>query len=111
MNFLVLYLYNVLLRAFSQRYENEILKQKVQIYANQLDIILQNEDKVKRLRHDMKHHMNELKLLAIKNKDGSIQEYIDSMEEFINNPKEIVSSGNTEIDSVLNYMLQRRRAN
>lgn len=108
-NFLVLYLYNVLLRAFSQRYENEILKQKVQIYANQLDIILQNEDKVKRLRHDMKHHMNELKLLAIKNKDGSIQEYIDSMEEFINNPKEIVSSGNTEIDSVLNYMLQKAK--
>ncbi len=108
-NFLVLYLYHLLLKAFSQKYENEILKQKVRIYANQLDIILQNEDRVKRLRHDMKHHMNELKLLAIRNGDTFIQEYIDSMEGFIKNPKEIVSSGNTEIDSVLNYMLQRAK--
>ncbi len=108
-NFLVLYLYNLLLKSFSQKYENAILKQRVRIYANQLEIILQNEDRVRRLRHDMKHHMNELKLLAIKNEDGSIQEYIDSMEEFIKNPKEIVSSGNTEIDSVLNYMLQRAK--
>lgn len=108
-NFLVLYLYNVLLKAFSQKYENEMLKQKVQVYAHQLEAILQNEDRVKRLRHDMKHHMNELKLLAIKNGDLFIQEYIDSMEEFIKDPKEIVSSGNMEIDSILNYMLQRAR--
>ena len=31
------------------------------------------------------------------------------MEEFIKDPKEIVSSGNMEIDSILNYMLQRAR--
>ena len=40
-NFLVLYLYNLLLRSVSQRFENEMLRQKVQIYSNQIDIILQ----------------------------------------------------------------------
>ena len=108
-NFVVLYLYNMLQNAFHQKYENDMLKHKVRIYANQMNIILQNESKVRALKHDMKHHMNELKLLAIKNEDGLIQEYIDSMEEFIHNPKEIVSSGNTEIDSVLNYMLQKAK--
>ena len=108
-NFVVLYLYNMLQKAFHQKYENDMLKHKVRIYANQMNIILQNESKVRALKHDMKHHMNELKLLAIKNEDGLIQEYIDSMEEFIHNPKEIVSSGNTEIDSVLNYMLQKAK--
>jgi sensor histidine kinase YesM len=106
-NFLVLYLYNVLLRALMQSYENEMLNQKLQMYANQLDIITQNEKQIAALRHDLKHHLNELKLLAMQDEGEKIQNYIESMEEFIQNPDEIISSGNTEIDSLLNYMLKR----
>ena len=109
-NFFMLYLYNQLRRFISHQYETEMLKNQVQIYANQLDVILQSEEKVKALRHDMKHHMNELKLLANKYGAAEIQNYIDQMECFIHNPKEIVSSGNMEIDSVLNYMLQKAKA-
>ena len=108
-NLFMLYLYNQLLRSISQKYETEMLKNQVQIYANQLDVILQSEEKVKALRHDMKHHMNELKLLANKYGAVEIQDYIDRMEDFIHNPKEIVSSGNVETDSVLNYMLQKAK--
>ncbi len=108
-NFYMLYLYNLLLHFISQKYEAERLRQKMQIYANQLDIILQSEEKVKALKHDIKHHMNEIKLLAQKEKITEINEYIDQMEEFMHNPKELVASGNTEIDSLLNYMLQRAK--
>ena len=38
-----------------------------------------------------------------------MEHYLESMQEFLQNPKEIVSSGNLEIDSVLNYMLQRAK--
>lgn len=108
-NFLMLYLYNLLLHFISQKYETEMLQQKIQIYANQIDLISQSEEKVKTLRHDMKHHMNELKLLANRHDVAEIQEYIDHMETYIQNPNEIVASGNMEIDSVLNYMLQKAR--
>ena len=108
-NFLMLYLYDLLLCSVLQKYETEALKQKVQIYANQLNVILQSEEKIKILRHDMKHHMNELKLLANKHHVEDIQEYIDHMESFIENPGDIISSGNMEIDSVLNYMLQKAK--
>lgn len=108
-NFLMLYLYNMLLRSITQKYEAELLQQQVQIYSHQLEVITQSEEKVKALRHDMKHHMNEIKLLANKYKVMEIQKYIDHMEEFIHNENEIVSSGNVEIDSVLNYMLQKAR--
>lgn len=57
----------------------------------------------------MKHHISELKLMAIKNETEDIQKYIDDMGEFIENPNEIVSSGNMEIDSMLNYMLQQAK--
>ena len=108
-NFLMLYLYNLLLHSISQKYETEMLQQKIQIYANQINLISQSEEKVKILRHDMKHHMNELKLLANRHNVAEIQEYIAHMEDYIQNPNEIVASGNMEIDSVLNYMLQKAR--
>ena len=108
-NFLLLYLYNMLLRLFTQHYENETLKQKVKIYANQIKIILESEEKLKLLKHDMKHHLNELKLLAMKGNTSSMLEYIEDMEIFMKNPNELISSGNIEIDSVINYMVQRAK--
>lgn len=71
-NFLVFYLYNLLLKAFSEKCENEVLKQKIEIYTNQIDTILQSEKEVRALRHDMKHHMNEIMLLAEKNETAEI---------------------------------------
>lgn len=108
-NYLMLYLYNLLLHSIIQKYEADLLQQQVQIYSHQLEVITQSEEKVKALRHDMKHHMNEIKLLANKYDVIEIQKYIDHMEAFVHNGNEIVSSGNVEIDSVLNYMLQKAR--
>ena len=108
-NFLMLYLYNLLLQSLSQKYETAMLEQKVQVYVGQLETIRQSEEKIRSLRHDMKHHMNEIKLLANRANVPEIQEYIDKMETYIQNPDDIVSSGNMEIDSVLNYMLQKAR--
>lgn len=66
MNFFTLYLYNQLLESVVQKYETEALKRKAEGYSNQLEVILQTNEKVRTLRHDMKHHMNELNLLAKK---------------------------------------------
>jgi sensor histidine kinase YesM len=106
-NFLMLYLYNLLLHSISQQYEMEMLKTQLQAYANQLNVVLRGEEKIKALRHDIKHHLNELMLLANKHDVAEIQKYIDEMNSFLKNPNEIVSSGNLEIDSVLNFMLQK----
>lgn len=108
-NFFTFYLYNMLSDVYFHQYENEVLRQKIQGYANQLDVMLQGEEKVKALRHDMKHHMNELKILAAKGENRAIEEYIGDMQEFITNPNEIVSSGNLEIDSVMNYLIHRAK--
>ena len=106
-NFLMLYLYNLLLHSISRQYEMEMLKTQLQAYANQLNVVLRGEEKIKALRHDIKHHLNELMLLANKHDVAEIQKYIDEMNSFLRNPNEIVASGNLEIDSVLNFMLQK----
>lgn len=108
-NFLLFYLYNLLLNFFVRHYENEILRQKVQVYKDQIAVIVQNEEQMKLLKHDMKHHLNEIKLLAMQNQTSAILEYVESMEAFMQNPDEFISSGNMEVDCLMNYMIQRAR--
>ncbi len=109
MNYLMLYLYNQLLLTTAQKYETKLLQTQVSEYANQLKIILRGEEKIKALRHDMKHHLNELTLLAKKHEVSEIQNYLDQMKQFVENQDELIASGNMEIDSVLNYMLQKAK--
>lgn len=108
-NMLIFYLYNLLMKSISERYENEILKQKVLIYSEQIDVILRNEEQVKSLKHDMKHHIGELKhFLETENVKEAI-DYLGNMLMSIQTPADAVTSGNLEIDGVLNYMLNKAR--
>lgn len=109
MNFSVFYLYHLSIKAFSAKYENIMLKQNLKAYGNQLELIARTSDRIRSMRHDMKHHINELRILAGKNDVEGIREYISSMEDFLKTPEEVIESGDVEIDSLLNYMLARAR--
>ena len=104
-NFLVLYLYNMLLESAQEKYENQILRQYVKEYSNQLDIILESEQKVRRMRHDIRNHLSEIQLLTMQNKRDEVLKYIESMTDYMQNSRAISESGNIETDSLLNYML------
>ena len=110
-NFLVLYLYDIVVQTVCTQYENELLQKQVQVYENQMDIIMQGEDKIKSLRHDMRHHLNELQYLVEKKGKNDVVKYIDDMKKFLKNPDEIVDSGNVKMDSLLNYMLHWAKNN
>ena len=71
-NFFTFYLYNIQSDVLFHQYENEVLRQEIQGYANQLDVVLQGEEKVKALRHDMKHHMSELKIMLSENSHATL---------------------------------------
>lgn len=85
--------------------ESESAKRQLAGYSNQMDVMKHTEEKVRGLRHDLKHHLNELMLLAERGKADEIKEYIRHMDDFMTYSKEHVSSGNTDIDSLLNLML------
>ena len=110
-NFLSFYLYNLLKDNLYRKWENEILKQEAQSYANQLEMTLQAENKIKIMRHDMRHHIMELQILAEKGQTKDIQKYLDQMTDFIKMPKEIVESGNIKTDCLINFFLQKAKEN
>lgn len=104
-NLLVFYLYDVLVGTYLKLEESAIFERQTASYSNQLNVMMQSEEKVRALRHDLKHHFNELLILANRNNDRDVADYIQSMYAFLNNPCEYISSGNKEIDSLINYML------
>lgn len=78
------------------------------MYNNQINIVSKNEEKVAAIRHDLKNHLSELKIMAMNGKCDEIQTYIDSMALYISNP-EIVKTGNLDMDSLLNYLIKRAK--
>lgn len=107
-NMLIFFLYNVLVDAYTKLEESLMYEKQVRQYSNQLDIMMQTENKIRALQHDMKHHLIELLSLAREsNNNLNIEEYILNMKEFISNHREYTHSGNKDVDSVLNYMIQQ----
>ena len=102
-NILIFYLYHSLLKFYSARMNEQMLE----VYSYQLDIARESEERVKALRHDIKHHIIELSAMAKKNNNDDMIKYLSGMKDFMLNPKEYSTTGNQEIDGVLNYMLQK----
>lgn len=106
-NLLIFYLYIKILDAYRKVEENAAYEIQLASYKNQLNLLMQTEEQINALRHDMKHHLNELYALSKKNANADIAEYIAQMQELASNQEEFVRSGNKEIDSILNYMLSK----
>lgn len=106
-NIVVFYLYNMLMEVHHQLREKEMMELKVKVYSGQLETITQTQKKIRRLLHDMVHHIMQLYSMASLNKNAEMLEYLDKMEQAMINPKEHVSSGNKDIDGILNFMLEK----
>lgn len=106
-NALVYYLYHALTKFYAARMNEKRLEQMVDVYAHQLDVMQESQARIRKLRHDMKHHVIELSAMAQHGENTDMVQYLDHMKEFMLNPAEKVSTGNKEIDGILNYMLRR----
>ena len=70
-------------------------------YANLKEALEEN----RRINHDMKNHLGELALMAGNQNNEEIRKYIQDMGEYMQNQSELVSCGNKNLDSLLNYLL------
>lgn len=106
-NISVFYLYNVLIENYIHLRDNDIYKQQTYAYQNQLEVIMESQNRVRALKHDMRNHILALQVLVQKNEMREADKYLDSMQTFMNNPQEYVKTGNDTVDSLLNYKIQK----
>lgn len=106
-NILDFYLYDSLIKFYTGRMEKEMFEQMANVYAYQLEVVRESQERVTALQHDMKHHMIELSSMVSEHDNPAAVKYLGDMVNFMLNPKEHVSTGNKEIDGILNYLLQK----
>lgn len=104
-NVLIFFLYNSLLKSYSERHEKEMLEQQNNAYHNQFNLIKETQQKTRMLKHDIKNHMFKISYLAEKNDCNAIIKYLETALPLLTSNKEFVSSGNNDFDSILNYKL------
>ena len=99
------WLYDFIVRSLSDVYEKILLKKENQYYESQLKNMEQSTAAWKKLRHDLKNHFIVLKGMLDLGEEEQAKIYLD---DFIQNEfgnKQEVQSGNTAIDSILNYKM------
>ena len=107
LNLCVFYLYHILLKNYVRLREQDIYKQQTIAYQNQFELMKESQSRIRALRHDMKNHVLALEGLAKGSKTETLIAYLDSMQEFMQNPSEHIYTGNEALDSLLNFKLQR----
>lgn len=106
-NIFVFYLYDELMKSYDEKMERALLLQQNNAYLKQLDIINQSQENIKIIRHDIKNHVLSLQSLIENDDNDGASEYLRTLANNTNYSDEYSKSGNSEIDSILNYKINK----
>lgn len=101
------YMYEKVYDAYKEKMKKVVLEKQIVMYQNQFEIIHASRQEMKQLRHDMKNHLLLMESYLQKEKYAEAQEYIGKMVQRATLLKEYANTGNDELDSILNYHLER----
>lgn len=103
----VFYLHDILVQNVTHLKQRDLYRQQTDHYRNQLEVITESQGRMRALRHDMKNHILHLRSELRQGNDENALAYLKSMEEELQSPGEHAKTGNREIDSLLNYKLEK----
>ena len=106
-NIIISYLMDDLVKSSQTALENQVLRDQVSSYEREIMLQNENMEALRSFRHDMKRHFAEISVLASTGEIEQIKNYVSAMENNLVESRRLVDSGNTALDTVLNYMLQR----
>jgi len=99
------YIYHFMLENIRDDMESKILRQQVEGYQREMKRLEESELRIEGLRHDLRHHLIEIKEKAQKGETEALLAYLSEMEKDIPQAAKYSKSGKYEIDSLVNYML------
>ena len=104
-NIFVFYFYDELIKSYESKIEKKLLQQQNNAYLKQIEIIKQSKEILRIFKHDVKNHALSLKYYIDNYDSEGAAEYLDNIFDYINYTKEYAKSGNSEIDSLINYKM------
>ena len=106
-NLVMQYMLDGLAAASVNETENLALKDQMRGYEREISLQEMNQERMRAFRHDIKHHLAEIKALAERGETDMIAGYIRNMEDTVNESEQLCNSGNIVIDTILNFMLAK----
>ncbi|HML37839.1 MAG TPA: GHKL domain-containing protein [Bacillota bacterium] len=105
-NFSTFYLYDVITAALSDKMKNRLILEQNKYYDNQLEMIKSSLQTTNAIRHDLKNHMFSIRTLMENGDTKESLNYIFKIMDDIGTRKDYSTSGNTVIDSIINFKFQ-----
>lgn len=105
-NFAVFYLYDVIMNAASDKIQSLLILEQNKYYNRQLETMNTALQTTKAVRHDLKNHMISIKTLIENNDISGAKGYVAEIMKEIGTWKNFSDSGNTVVDSIINFKFQ-----
>lgn len=103
-------LYETVVESYRNTAQAVVMKQQVEMYANQCEVINQSQQNIRSFKHDIHNHLLNISNYLQNEKYDDAKEYIIQIGSALETPKEYVRTGNLEIDGIMNYKLERIKA-
>jgi signal transduction histidine kinase len=104
-NFLIIYLYDILSRFFSERIKSEKIKNEKQYYIRQAELLQLNETNLRQFRHDIKNKLLAIGQMLDKGNYLEAEDYTKQIIGKLEHIKMYSQTGNVVFDSIVNYKL------
>lgn len=105
-NFAAFYLYDAITAAMSEKMHSMLVLEQNKYYEKQFELIKTSVQTTSTIRHDLKNHMYSIRALTEEGKKDSVLEYIANIMEDLGTKHNLAASGNTVIDSIINFKFQ-----
>lgn len=105
-NFATFYLYDAITAAMSEKMQNLLVLEQNKYYDKQLETIKTSLQTTSAIRHDLKNHMFSIRSLVESGDTKETLNYISEIMDDIGTRKDRSATGNTVIDSIINFKLQ-----
>jgi len=111
-NFSVMVLYDLVIASVTESTKSILLVQQIKYYEQQMGLLQESLKSNSRLQHDMMGHLISIKTFL---RESSVDEAIEYINKMLNiaakQKEEIFMSGNSIMDSILNWKFQEARKN
>jgi hypothetical protein len=105
-NFATFYLYDVIKASLSDRMQSMLILEQNKYYDKQLEMIKTSLQTTSTIKHDLKNHMFSIRSLIENGDMKETVDYISKIMDDIGTKRHGSATGNTVIDSIINFKLQ-----
>lgn len=104
-NFVVLYLFDRINMAFSQKIIDEIDMQQIKAAASQLEVMHNTQIQIREIKHDLSNHIIAIQEFLRNGKTHETMLYLEDTFQILKGSQNSMQTGNLAIDSILNYKI------